>query len=506
MSSFWRRFFTVEAVVLLSTIVGATEYQEGVPNGRTAAAAIKKPLLGYQLDISRDKVPTMKTLYRIVDLLAACGYNCFQLYMEHTFAYKGHEEAWANASPLTAEEIRALDDYCAERGIELVPNQNSFGHLEKWLELPRYRQLAEVPGGGFPKKGTTMWLKQAHALCPTDPKAFEFIISLWDDLTPNFRSKMLTIHCDEVWDLESDGHGRSWQEVMKKGSQYVWLDFVKKLCAAAEQRGRTVLLDDDMFVRHYPELISKLPSNVIAIDWNYGRRPPGKDFAATTLRLKEAGIPYVVQCGTSGWTSLTGRHANMTNNVREGVTYGRQNGALGFIMSEWGDGGHCQPWITTLPALVYLSHAVKDEWIDDVRLATEVDRLTGTVCGQALLRYQNLYLLDGKPEAGYMSELYRRLSQGEQWMRPDHGMTDEDMKAIFAEWQSAKDSLDLKDAPDWVRDGFATMDLLLESLKLRWKGEHERVRCEMPPRYRALWLRHNRPGGLDDSVKQVFSR
>ena len=74
MSLFWRRVFTVEAVVLLSTIVGAAEHQEGEPNCRTAAAAaIKKPLLGYQLDVSRDKVPTMGTFYRIVDLLAACG-------------------------------------------------------------------------------------------------------------------------------------------------------------------------------------------------------------------------------------------------------------------------------------------------------------------------------------------------------------------------------------------------------------------------------------------------
>ena len=30
---------------------------------------------GYMLDISRDKVPTMSTLRRIVDLLKVCNYN-----------------------------------------------------------------------------------------------------------------------------------------------------------------------------------------------------------------------------------------------------------------------------------------------------------------------------------------------------------------------------------------------------------------------------------------------
>src|SRR6185369_4793545 len=99
------------------------------------------------LDISRDKVPTMKTLYELVDLLASWKINQLQLYTEHTFAYRNHEDVWKKASPMTAEEIRDLDEYCAERFIDLVPNQNSFGHMERWFEHPEYLQLAEAPNG-----------------------------------------------------------------------------------------------------------------------------------------------------------------------------------------------------------------------------------------------------------------------------------------------------------------------------------------------------------------------
>jgi N-acetyl-beta-hexosaminidase len=38
---------------------------------------------GVMLDISRDKVPTMDTLYRLIDLLASWKINQLQLYMEH---------------------------------------------------------------------------------------------------------------------------------------------------------------------------------------------------------------------------------------------------------------------------------------------------------------------------------------------------------------------------------------------------------------------------------------
>lgn len=93
------------------------------------------------LDISRDKVPTLETTFALVDRLASWKINQFQLYTEHTFAYRHHEEVWAKASPFTGDDILALDAYCHERYIELVPNQNSFGHLHRWFE---HRSLPAV--------------------------------------------------------------------------------------------------------------------------------------------------------------------------------------------------------------------------------------------------------------------------------------------------------------------------------------------------------------------------
>src|SRR5580698_406851 len=49
------------------------------------------PVRGVMLDISRDKVPTMQTLFDLVDLLAGWKINQLQLYTEHTFAYSQHK-------------------------------------------------------------------------------------------------------------------------------------------------------------------------------------------------------------------------------------------------------------------------------------------------------------------------------------------------------------------------------------------------------------------------------
>ena len=101
---------------------------------------------GFMLDISRCKVPTMEELFRLIDLLALIGYNELQLYIEHTFRFQDHETVWKDASPVSAEEIRQIDRYCAERFIELVPNLNSFGHFERWLCHARLQTYGGVPG------------------------------------------------------------------------------------------------------------------------------------------------------------------------------------------------------------------------------------------------------------------------------------------------------------------------------------------------------------------------
>ena len=110
---------------------------------------------GVMLDISRDKVPTMATLYGLIDTLAEWKVNQFQLYIEHTFAYDRHRAVWKDASPMTGEEVLALDAYCRARYIDLVPNQNSFGHMQRWLEKKPYNDLAETPRGSTLNSGWT---------------------------------------------------------------------------------------------------------------------------------------------------------------------------------------------------------------------------------------------------------------------------------------------------------------------------------------------------------------
>ena len=301
------------------------------------------PARGVMLDISRTKVPQMKTLYDLVDRLASWKINQLQLYTEHTFSYRNHPDVWEDASPVTGEEILALDAYCKVRFIELVPNQNSFGHLARWLKLPRYAPLAEVTG-----KFTSAWgeMQGPFSLSPANPGSLELVRSLYDELLPHFSSRMLNVGCDETIDL---GAGQSKQLCVERGVNRVYLDFLLKIYADVSRRGFKMQFWGDIIVQA-PELVPELPSDSIALEWGYDADHPfdehGRLFATS-------GIPFYVCPGTSSWNSIVGRTDNAIANLLSAAENGLKHGAIGYLNTDWGDNGHWQP----LP-VSYLGFAV----------------------------------------------------------------------------------------------------------------------------------------------------
>ncbi len=299
---------------------------------------------GVMLDISRGRVPNLRTLLHLVDLLAGFKINEFQLYTEHTFAYRNYRPIWNGWGPLTASEIRKLDSHCKDLGIDLVPNQNSFGHLRYWLEYPPFKKLAEVSEPYESADGT--FLRHPSTLAPNHPGTLPFLRGLYDELLPNFSSRNFNIGCDETWDL---GRGQSRKLCEKKGKGRVYLDFLRKIHREVFARKRQMMFWGDIIL-HYPKLIKELPKDVIALNWGYEKEHP---FDRETRLFAKSKLAFYVCPGTSTWMSLIGRHDTAFANLRQAAESGRKQGALGYLNTDWGDGGHPQPLVVSyLPYLM----------------------------------------------------------------------------------------------------------------------------------------------------------
>jgi len=455
---------------------------------------------GYMLDISRDRVPTMAHLYELVDTLASLRYNQLQLYTEHTFAYQRHEPVWRNASPLTAAEVRQLDTYCRERSIELVPNQNSFGHMERWLCHHDYKQLAECPEG-FQHPISGEWRPQGSVLKP-DAQSLAFVDGLYRELLPNFSSAKFNIGGDEPWEL---GEGASRERIKAEGKHAVYLDFLSRVCCLAESFGRAPMCWADVLLED-PESIEQLPESVTPVLWGYEADHPFEQQCARLAQLKR---PFLIAPGDSTWSSYTGRHANMLANVEAAAITGQRYGAVGLLMTHWGDGGHPQTWPVSLPGMIWAGllawnrNAQRSELYDWLNQflgesltkilieSADIDQILGLkLFNRSFLMHTMSLdvaaLNNFRPQPDALA-LRTVIEHCDAWLEDiEPALADEHIQRLaseislsirmnrFAAYRCLDDLRNCPDsAPEIVQD------------------------------YRVLWLRRSRPGGLEESVKRM---
>jgi hypothetical protein len=298
------------------------------------------------LDVSRGRVPRLETLLDLIERLADFKINELQLYTEHTFAYRRYQSAWRNWGALTAAEMRQLDARCGELGIDLVPNQNSFGHLRHLLEHPKLKQLAEVDR---PYEGATGdFLRHPATLAPNHPGTLRLLRELYDELLPNFSSAYFNVGCDETWDL---GRGQSRRICERRGKGQVYVDFLKRIHREVARRKHRMMFWGDIILNH-PKLLKELPHELIAMNWGYEASHP---FEAEAAIFAKSGLEFYICPGTSTWMSLLGRHDNAFANLRAAAEAGHKHGAIGYLNCDWGDGGHPQPLAVSWP--LYLAGA-----------------------------------------------------------------------------------------------------------------------------------------------------
>lgn len=447
---------------------------------------------GLMLDISRNRVPRLAWLRELIDALATLRYNELQLYTEHTFAYREHASVWHEASPLTAAEIRSLDAYCAARGIELVPNQNSFGHMERWLQHERYRQLAECPEGFIhPVSGEA---KPPSTLHPC-AESLEFMDALYAELLPNFTSAQLHVGGDEPWEL---GKGRSRAAAEQIGLARVYLNYMQGLFARAERHGKRAQFWADIILQH-PELVAEIPPQVTPVIWGYEADSP---FAEHCRAVAAAGFrnQFYVAPGAGNWNSFSGRLSVARANIQLAATHGAAHGAQGLLLTAWGDNGHHQPWVSLYPALLLAAAAAWGTELSDGALAQGIDRIfypeqpEGN--GQAILALGQIdaQLPQPAPPNSFLHSAYFASPQKLDALRE---LTSAQNLQLVADHLAAlRRETDALDPEISLAIDF-NQAALLRCLKTPLDA---RAQADLLNRFAELWLRRSRPGGLAASL------
>ena len=273
---------------------------------------------GVSDDISRGPIPTLDYLKLQIRTLAEYKINLLGFNMENVFDFKSQALVAPEGAALTQAEIKELADYASKYYITLLPEQQAFGHLHQFLKYEIYSDLAETPHG--------------HVLTPTNPKTYDFIRQVYGEVVPLFPGPFFHIGSDETFEL---GLGKTKDLAAQQGLGRVYLEHLQKVFEIMKPYHKQLMFWGDIAVK-YPELLTILPKDMIAVPWDYDPKPSYENIITP---YTNAGLRVVVAPGVGDWRAIWPDLENAFVNIRNFVRDGQKHQALGMLNTTWNDDG-----------------------------------------------------------------------------------------------------------------------------------------------------------------------
>jgi hexosaminidase len=286
---------------------------------------------GVQDDISRGPIPTEEFMKRQIRTLAGYKVNLFALYMEHVFDFASQPLVAPKEAALTPQEIKALVVYAKNLYVTILPEQQTFGHLHHMLKYEIYADVAERPHG--------------HVITPTKDRSYDLIKAMYADLVPLFPGPFLHVGGDETFEL---GRGQTATRAGQVGLGRVYLEHMQKVNEILLPYRKQLMFWGDIAVK-YPQLLTILPKDMIAVPWDYDAEP---SYESVIKPYRDAGLRVVVAPGANNWNQVWPDLDVAFVNVRNFVRDGQKLGAMGMMNTMWNDDGesiYAMAW----PALVF---------------------------------------------------------------------------------------------------------------------------------------------------------
>jgi len=275
---------------------------------------------GFHDDLSRGPVPTLEFQKHIIRTIAAFKMNAYSPYFEHTLAYDSDPLIAPPSGAMTRNQVKELVAYAKPFHIEIIPEQEAFGHLHHALKYEIYSTVAETPHG--------------HVLAPGQPESMRIIKRWFSEIDSLFPSQFVHLGADETFEL---GKGQSKEAVAKDGLGKVYLKFLGDIERELRAQGskKTFLFWADIAEKE-PTLVSLLPQDMIAVAWNYWST---SGFERSLTPFSGTGMQTWVAPGVSNWSMTYPDNNTALKNIQGFVRDGQKLGASGMLNTSWGDDG-----------------------------------------------------------------------------------------------------------------------------------------------------------------------
>lgn len=284
---------------------------------------------GFHLDL-RVQVMKMAALKQFTLHLSQYGINTLVMEWEASYPYQQHAVI-ANPDAYTRTEITDFIRYCDSLHIDVIPLQQSFGHVEYILRHARYKDLREDQ-------------KDYSQVNPTREAACKALFTdLYRDLMSTHHSKYFHIGGDETYLL---GHSEeSKAKVARVGKGRLYGDYIKMLCELVVSMGKIPVVWADIALK-YPDALEGLPKQTVFVDWNYGWDLDrfGDHEKLVKSGFEIWGAPAIRSSPDNFFLTDWQKHFN---NISYFIPQARKLGYTGMVMTSWSTSGIYSPVFET---------------------------------------------------------------------------------------------------------------------------------------------------------------
>lgn len=364
---------------------------------------------GAMVDASRNAVPTVATLKQLVRRMAMMGLNQLLLYCEDTYEIASEPFFGYYRGRYSQAELREIDTYALQFGIEVVLCIQTLGHLEQMLQWPCYRHLRDT----------------SHILLAEDDASYAFIGKMLDAAASSLSSRRVHIGMDEAHGIGSGAHR------LKKGLKppfEILSAHLERVAALCEERGLKPMIWSDMFFRlgsasnsYYDaqstvpaNIAERIPPNTDLVYWDYYHRE--QSFCEEWIRRHDAlGHKPIFATGLWTWGRFWTALPYALEIVRSGLEAARRQNVTEVFATLWCDDGAEIDLLSSLPALQYFAekcyggdedqaaqhfHASTGSCWDDWMMASQLDIPVGEPNSAANL---SKWLLWHDPLLGFLN-------------------------------------------------------------------------------------------------------
>lgn len=320
-------------------------------------------ILGPMVDVSRNAVMKKDQVKKMIRIIALMGHNAMQLYTEDTYELDGEPYFGHLRGRYTKAELKEIDDYAYELGVEMIPCIQTLAHLDAIFRWNAYRPLNDYD----------------NILNTADERIYPFIEKMVATQREVFRSDKINLGMDEAHML---GRGQYKDMMGDVPAAKIMRTHLDKVLAICEKYGYKTRIWSDMFFRmgtkthdYYDldckftdEIRAAVPQDVTLIYWDYFSQDMHRynkmieNHFELTDRVAFAG-------GASNWYGVVPFNQYSLNAARVAMASAREKGMREVYVTMWGDNGGTCSQFASMPTLVCYGENNWNGRTDDANLA-----------------------------------------------------------------------------------------------------------------------------------------